>query len=191
MSKSLIGLKNVVFAELTADTATIGTVTGETTYGSVEVLAGAIDAQITPDTTDANIQYADDVEYDALAPDTSYTIEAEIAGLTIAQMAKLQGHKLSSDGGVIIKDGDNPPYIAFGFKSAKSGGGFRYVWIYKAKPEFMAQGYHTKEGPSVTRQTVKIKLKGIARISDGLKQYITDKESENFFDAPATPSPAA
>lgn len=191
MSKSLIGLKNVVFAVLKTDTATVGEVPGATTYDPVEFLAGAIDAQITPDSTEANIQYADDVEYDALAPDTSYTIEAEIAGLTIEQMAKLQGHKLSSDGGVIIKDGDNPPYIAFGFKSAKSGGGFRYVWIYKAKPEFMTQSYHTKEGPSVTRQTAKIKLKGIARISDGLKQYLSDSATDTFFTAPVTPTPAA
>ena len=91
MSKSLIGLKNVVFAVLKTDTATVGEVPGATTYDPVEFLAGAIDAQITPDTTEANIQYADDVEYDALAPDTSYTIEAEIAGLTAANMAKLQG----------------------------------------------------------------------------------------------------
>ncbi len=52
---STVGLKNVVIAPLTADTE-------ETlTYGELQLLAGAIEASITPENADPDIQYADDV----------------------------------------------------------------------------------------------------------------------------------
>ena len=52
---STIGLKNMVIAPLTADTE-------ETlTYGDLQLVAGAIEATITPGNADPDIQYADDV----------------------------------------------------------------------------------------------------------------------------------
>ncbi len=52
---STVGLKNVVIAPLTADTE-------ETlTYGELQLLAGAIEASITPENADPDIQFADDV----------------------------------------------------------------------------------------------------------------------------------
>ena len=52
---STIGLKNLVIAPLTEDTE-------ETlTYGELQLVAGAIEASVTPDNADPDIQYADDV----------------------------------------------------------------------------------------------------------------------------------
>ncbi|MGX8705293.1 MAG: hypothetical protein ACSW8J_01840 [bacterium] len=52
---STIGLKNVVIAPLTVDTE-------ETlTYGTLQSVVGAIDASITPNNTDPDVQFADDV----------------------------------------------------------------------------------------------------------------------------------
>ncbi len=52
---STIGLKNMVIAPLTVDTE-------ETlTYGELQLVAGAIEASITPENSDPDIQYADDV----------------------------------------------------------------------------------------------------------------------------------
>lgn len=184
--KSIIGLKKLVAWEMLTDVDG-----GASTYGTVIPLAGAIEATVTPDTSEANVQHADDIEYDSLAPDTPYTVEVDIAGLSVANQAKLQGHTISDEGGMIIKQGDNPPYFAFAFKSEKSDGTFRYVVIYKAKPQFMARAYKTKEGTTITRQTSKMTLKGIARVSDGLKQYIADglnsTADTEFFTAPHTP----
>ncbi len=50
-----IGLKNVVIAPLTADTE------DGHTYGGLQLVAGAIEASVTPDNTDPDIMYADDV----------------------------------------------------------------------------------------------------------------------------------
>ena len=52
---STIGLKNVVIAPLTTDTE------ASHAYGTVQAVAGAIEASVTPDNTDPDIQYADDV----------------------------------------------------------------------------------------------------------------------------------
>lgn len=180
--KSVIGLKNLVAWELTADSESI-----PTTYGSVVALSGAIEATVAPDTSEANIQYADDVEYDVLTPNTPYTIEIDIAGMTIAHQAWLQGHSVAADGGLVIQDGDTPPYIAFAFKSEKADGGFRYVVVYKAKPEYMSRAFKTKEGTTLTRQTSKMTLKGVSRLYDGLKQYIADALPSGFFTAPHAP----
>ena len=48
---STIGLKNVVIAPLTADTETAHT------YGSLQLVAGAIEATVTPNNTDPDVQY--------------------------------------------------------------------------------------------------------------------------------------
>ena len=52
---STVGLKNMVIAPLTADTEAAHT------YGDLQLVAGAIEASITPDTADPDVQYADDV----------------------------------------------------------------------------------------------------------------------------------
>ena len=60
---STIGLKNVVIAPLTTDTESAHT------YGALQLLAGAIEATVTPNNTDPDVQYADDNEFDVLYPD--------------------------------------------------------------------------------------------------------------------------
>ncbi len=181
-----IGLKNLVWFPITADNET------ETTYGAAVPLAGAIDAQVNPQNAEANVLYADDVEWDSITPDSEYAIELETVGFSLENLNKLQGHTLSDDGGVIISAGDEPPYGALAFKAAKSakaGGGFRYVLLYKTKASFSQAAYHTKEGNTITRQTGKMSFRAIARISDGLKQYIMDSQTDptGFFTSPVTP----
>ncbi len=52
---STVGLKNMVLAPLLTDTDE-----GHT-YGDLQLVAGAIEASVTPDNADPDIQYADDV----------------------------------------------------------------------------------------------------------------------------------
>ena len=60
---STIGLKNMVIAPLTEDNETT------LSYGDLQLVAGAIEASVTPNNTDPQVQYADDVEFDTLYPD--------------------------------------------------------------------------------------------------------------------------
>ena len=60
---STVGLKNVVLAPLTTDTEAL------LAYGTLQLLAGAIDAQIAPENADPGTTYYDDIEGDVLYPD--------------------------------------------------------------------------------------------------------------------------
>ena len=54
---STVGLKNVVIAPLTQDTKSAHT------YGALQAVAGTIEASVTPENADPDIQYADDVRF--------------------------------------------------------------------------------------------------------------------------------
>ena len=54
---STVGLKNMVIAPLEADTET------DLTYGDLQLVAGAIEASITPDNTDPDVMFADDARF--------------------------------------------------------------------------------------------------------------------------------
>ena len=53
---STVGLKNMVLAPLLTDTEE------GTTYSDLQKVAGAIEASITPENSDPEIQYFDDIE---------------------------------------------------------------------------------------------------------------------------------
>ena len=72
---STVGLKNVVIAPLVTDTD------AEHTYGELQLLAGAIEASITPENADPDIQYADDVEFDTLYPDPELSFKTKMADI--------------------------------------------------------------------------------------------------------------
>ena len=79
---STVGLKNMVIAPLTEDTES------NHTYGALQLVAGAIEASITPDNADPDVQFADDVEFSVLYPDPELTFKTKMADvpLTIQEM---------------------------------------------------------------------------------------------------------
>lgn len=122
---STVGLKNVVIAPLTEDTDT------SHTYGELQLVAGAIEATITPDNTDPDIQYVDDIEFDVLYPDPELTFSTSMADVPLAIQEMIFGNQIDDNGVLVRTASDRPPYFAVGFKSEKSDGAFRYVWLYK------------------------------------------------------------
>ena len=143
---STVGLKNMVIAPLTVDTE-------ETlTYGDLQLVAGAIEATITPDNADPDIQYADDIEFDVLYPDPELTFTTKMADIPLAIQEMIFGNNIDDNGVLIRTSTDKPPYFAVGFKSEKSNGKFRFVWLYKVRakpsPRTMPQ---RKAQPSTAR----------------------------------------
>ena len=117
---STVGLKNMVIAPLTVDTE-------ETlTYGDLQLVAGAIEATITPDNADPDIQYADDIEFDVLYPDPELTFTTKMADIPLAIQEMIFGNNIDDNGVLIRTSTDKPPYFAVGFKSEKSNGKFRF-----------------------------------------------------------------
>ena len=173
---STVGLKNVVIAPLTEDTDT------SHTYGELQLVAGAIEATITPDNTDPDIQYADDIEFDVLYPDPELTFSTSMADVPLAIQEMIFGNQIDDNGVLVRTASDRPPYFAVGFKSEKSDGTFRYVWLFKVRAKPMTESYKTKEGKTITRQNGSVEWTAIKRTHDGRYQAVAD-EGQNGFDA--------
>ena len=173
---STIGLKNVVIAPLTTDTEE-----GHT-YGTVQAVAGAIEASVTPDNTDPDILYADDIEFDTLYADPSVTFKLKMADIPLTIQEMLLANEIDDKGVLIRTAQDKPPYFAVGFKSEKSNGKYRYVWLYKVRAKPVTENFATKEGDTVTRQNPEIEFTAIKRTHDGRWQAVAD-EGENGFSA--------
>ena len=121
--KSVIGLKNVVIAQLLTDTDE------ETTYDTPEAVEGAIDMSITPNNADPDVQYADDIEFDVLYPDPKLSFSLKLADIPLTIQEMLLGNAVDDNGVLVRTATDKPPYFAVGFKSEKSNGKYRFVWL--------------------------------------------------------------
>lgn len=173
---STVGLKNMVIAPVTADTETA------TTYGDLQRVAGAIEATITPENNDPDIQYFDDVEGDVLYPDPELTFKTKLADLPLIVQEMIFSNKIDDNGVLIRTANDKPGYFAVGFMSEKANGTYRYVWLFKVRAKPVTETYATKEGTSITRQTGEVEWTVIKRTSDGRYQAVAD-EGENGFTA--------
>ena len=178
-AKSTIGLKNMVIAPVTADTES------GTTYGDLQLVAGAIEASIAPGGEDPDIQYADDIEFDVLYPDPEIALTTKLADIPLKVQEMLFGNRIDQNGVLVRSAGDTPPYFAVGFKSEKSNGKYRYVWLYKCRATPVTENYATKEGTTINRQTGEVEWTAIKRTSDGRYQVVAD-EDENGFTGGAT-----
>ena len=173
---STVGLKNMVLAPLEVDTE-------ETlTYGDLQLVAGAIEASITPSTTDPDVQFADDVEFDVLYPDPELSFKTKMADFPLSVQEKVFGNRIDDNGVLVRSATDKPPYYAVGFMSEKSNGKYRYVWLYKVRATPLTETYATKEGTKLTRQTGEIEWTAIKRTHDAQYQAVAD-EGENGFTA--------
>lgn len=173
---STVGLKNMVIAPVMEDIET------STTYGNLQRVAGAIEATITPENNDPDIQYFDDVEGDVLYPDPELTFKTKLADLPLIVQEMIFSNKIDDNGVLIRTANDKPGYFAVGFMSEKANGTFRYVWLFKVRAKPVTETYATKEGTSITRQTGEVEWTAIKRTSDGRYQAVAD-EGENGFTA--------
>jgi len=173
---STVGLKNVVIAPLTVDTE-------ETlTYGELQLLAGAIEASITPENADPDIQFADDIEFDVLYPDPELSFKTKMADIPLQIQEMIFGNQIDDNGVLVRTAQDKPPYFAVGFKSEKSDKSFRYIWLYKVRAKPVTESYATKEGKTINRQTGEVEWTAIKRTHDGRYQAVAD-EGQNGFTA--------
>ena len=76
------------------------------------------------------------------------------------------GNNIDDNGVLIRTSTDKPPYFAVGFKSEKSNGKFRFVWLYKVRAKPLTENYATKEGTTINRQTGEVEWTAIKRTHD-------------------------
>lgn len=169
---SQIGLKNIHYAVLTEDNATT------ISYETVKTLVGAITASITP-TVNTQELYADDQLWESVSALGKIDVELEAAQLPLIARAELTGSTLGANGVLVEKVTDTPPAIALGFKSLKSDGKYRYVWLLKGVAQPITEEYATKKD-NVEHKTPKLKLTFMPRIRDGEWKHTADEDANEF-----------
>ena len=146
-----IGCDNLVYAIMsTEDTATTAP-----TYATPTAAPGVISVNINPNASQETL-FADDGPYDTATTLGKIDVEINKAELTTENKADLLGHAVDAKGGVVYGDSDVPPWVAIGFRTLKSNGKYRYVWLYKGKFTDPEDNNETK-GDSINFQTDTIK----------------------------------
>lgn len=156
--KIVIGVQNAHYAPLTADAST------GTTYGIPEKIANSIKISVSPSVNTAQL-YADNVAVAQNQKVGNITVSLEVDQLDNAIVEKLLGASKNADGVLEYKADDQAPYVAFGFEAPLSGGGVRYVWLYKGKFSLTEDSYET-QGEQLAFQTKTISGTFVARVSD-------------------------
>lgn len=181
-----IGLRDVYYSVLKTDP-----VGGTPTYDTPVHVAGAMTANINPNTSSATL-FADDGPADTAATLGEITLELGMRDLDMATQAALLGHTVGADGVLIRKGEDVSPYVAVGFRTLKSDGTYRYYWLAKGKFQVPSEDLTTK-GDSIEFQTPTITGSFVKRDSDGEWQRQADSSDTtaataitNWFKSPLT-----
>lgn len=173
----MIGLRNVVYAKLINDVAGVT----PTTYDVVKPIAGAITANINPNSSNETL-FADDGPYETASTIGQITLELNVADLPLEVQADIFGHTLTAEGVLIRKSADVPPWLAVGFKSLKSNGKYRYTWLAKGKFSLPEQNNETK-GDSISYNTPTASGSFVKRESDDEWERHIDEDATGFTQA--------
>lgn len=183
----IIGLEGLVAAKLTADSASA------LSYGAVEPVMYAVDVQIEDKSADSEPKYADNKEAFRLYKNAKIGLTIELLAAAQATLAQFYGHTVTSNE-LIKKDTDTRDYWAIGFRADDGGGKQDGIWLRKCYPvkRTNSMSYHTREGETVTVQTVKLEFECISPIFDRTYMMITnsgepemaDTGFDDWFDAP-------
>jgi phi13 family phage major tail protein len=168
-----IGLKDVHYALLTTDDVETGV-----TYEEPAPIIGAITANINPNASMETL-FADDGPMETAASLGQIELELNVADLPLSVQAALLGHEAPTVGEIMRKAGDVPPWLALGFRSLKSNGKYRYVWLLKGKFMVPEQSHETK-GDTITFQTPTINGSFVKRDFDDAYQLLGDEDETDF-----------
>ena len=173
-----VALKDLYYALLTSD-ASDGAV-----YGTPVLITGLIKANLNPN-SNIDTLFADDGPYDTATQLGKISLELNVADLSLEQRIALLGKTAISGGVMFDKSTDSPPWLAIGFRSKKSNGNYRYVWLLKGKFSEPEDNSET-QGDTVNFQTPTITGNFVQREYDSAWRKMTDEDATGFVEATAT-----
>jgi len=121
-----IGVEGLYYALQTADDGTL------LTYDTPVALPGVMKININPNMA-FGTAYFDNGPGDTATTLGDIDVEIEKNSLTSAEKVALLGHTLDVNKVLAYGAQDTSPYVAIGFKTLKSNGKFKYVWLLKGK----------------------------------------------------------
>lgn len=165
-----IGVDMLYWAPITKDDDT------GVEYGTPIRLPGLSEIGYDPSTQNATYD-ADDGTYVSYAADGTTTVTVKVADLLSENYALLLGLHQDPNTGVIEEGtSDNPPEGALGFRSQKSDGSYRFIWVLKGKFSKNAETYQTKSGGGVNFQDRELTYTALNRVNDGKKRRQLDSD---------------
>lgn len=128
-----IGLKNLVFSEITAGV-----------YGVVTDLAPITEAKVKVNQEAADL-YADNRLLETYNSISSYEIEIGVSGLDLSTIASLIGYSYDAGTQTLVYTNEVPSkYFGIGFASNKADGTWRGVWFTKCQLVLSDEEYTTQ-----------------------------------------------
>lgn len=105
---------------------------GKEKWGTPVALPGCMSLNINPNPSIETAFY-DDGPGDSAATLGNIEVEINKNALSTAEKAALLGHAINDKGALIFDSTDVAPYVAIGFRTLKSNGKYRYVWLLKGR----------------------------------------------------------
>lgn len=166
--QSLLNLHYAILASDTGDGAV---------YQTPRKLAGLISAKVNPSSSQEKL-WADDSVADIASALGDITLEIELSSLALHDHGFLLGHSLGM-GELVMRDFDEPPYVAVGFMTRYAPNRHRLVWLCKGKFSLVQDEYATATDAAAWRLP---KLTGtfVKREYDGMWQAIADTGDPEF-----------
>jgi phi13 family phage major tail protein len=196
-----IGCDNLVYAKMKTE----DTVEAPPVYDTVVSAPGVMSLNINPNSSQETL-FADDGPMETASTLGRIEVEIQKNELTSQNKADFLGHTIDSNGAVVYGADDVPPWLAIGFRTLKSNGKYRYVWLYKGKFSEPEDNNETK-GDSINFQSDTIsgqfarlnyaytvgekKVKPWKYELDGDSATAKVETMENWFKAPVMPNAAA
>lgn len=172
MSNPTIGLKNIMYAILTSDTA------ASVNYSAFAQLAEAATSKIVPKIT-SDVQWFDDSPIDIIQTQGETTIELNLRDVPLSVQAALLGHSYAN-GTITKKYTDLPPFVAIAFKSIKADKThIRYMKLLKGKFELIEMDNESVADKTKVQSPT---LKGtfVKRIFDDQWQRVADDDDVTY-----------
>lgn len=142
-------------------------------YGEPIRLPGLNSIGYDPSTKSATYD-ADDGTYESFVADGVTSVSIRVADLLSEHYVLLLGLKQDEVGVIYEGTEDNPPEMALGWRSQKSDGSYRFVWVLKGKFGKSSESYATKSGSGISYNDMELSYTALNRICDGLKRRQVD-----------------
>lgn len=141
-----VGLDRLFYAPITESPTT-----GDETYGTPVMLAKAMSAELSVELAEATL-FADDGASEVVKEfkNGKLTLGVDNIGRDVAMA--LTGAKVDKKGVLISSSEDGGEPVAIGFRTKKSNGKYKYVWLYRVKFAVLSTSLATK-GDSITFST--------------------------------------
>lgn len=167
-----IGVDQAYYALLTQDNDS------GVAYGTPTRMQGVNSISYNPN-SQLEVYYADDGAYTSASQDGDIDLTVNVADLDPSVYAEILGVTRGANGVIDEAKTDDPPELAFGYRTQKSNGEYRFIWILKGKFSKPAVEAQTK-GNAINFQGTELNFKGLNRDYDGKKRRRVDSDDENI-----------